>query len=54
MLISIITETEHHTHLGVTISNNHISAAIAKAEKLLSLIRRCRHILLIMKLYIKI
>ena len=46
-----ITETEHHTHLGVTISNNlswstHISAAIAKADKRLSVIRKCRHILL--------
>ena len=45
-----ITVTEHHTHLGVTISNNlswstHISAAIAKADKRLTVIRRCRHIL---------
>ena len=43
----IISESENHTHLGVTINNKlswsvHINMAIAKAARRLSVIRRCR------------
>ena len=45
-----ITETEHHTHLGETMSNNfswsaHTSGEIATADKRLFVIQRCQHIL---------
>ena len=43
----IINESENHTHLGVTINNKlpwslHINMTIAKADRRLSVIRRCR------------
>ena len=43
-----ISESENHTHLGVTINNKlswsvHINMAIAKADRRLSVIRRCRN-----------
>ena len=43
----IISESENHTHLGVTINNKpswsvHINMTIAKANRRLSVIRRCR------------
>ena len=43
----VISESQNHTHLGVTINNKlswsvHINTAIAKADKRLSVIRRCR------------
>ena len=46
----VISEVDQHTHLGVTISNtlswsSHINAAIAKADRRLSVIRRCQNIL---------
>ena len=42
-----ISESQNHTHLGVTINNKlswsvHINMAIAKADRRLSVIRRCR------------
>ena len=46
----VISEVDQHTHLGVTISNTlswsfHVNAAIARADKRLSVIRRCQTIL---------
>ena len=46
----VLTEVDQHIHLGVTISNTlswsfHINAAIAKADRRLSVIRRCQNIL---------
>ena len=46
----VISEVDQHTHLEVTISNrlswsSHINAAIAKADRRLSFIRRCQNIL---------
>ena len=43
-----ISESQNHTHLGVTINNKlswsvHINMAIAKADRRLSVIRRCRN-----------
>ena len=43
----IISESENHTHLEVSINNKlvwpvHINMTIAKADKSLSVIRRCR------------
>ena len=47
---NVISEVDQHTHLGVSISNtlswsSHINAAIAKADRRLSVIRRCQNIL---------
>ena len=43
-----ISESQNHTHLGVTLNNKlswsvHINMAIAKADRRLSVIRRCRN-----------
>ena len=43
-----ISESQNHTHLGVTINNKlswsvHINMTIAKADRRLSVIRRCRN-----------
>ena len=45
-----ISEDDYHTHLGVTICNTlswsvHINKAIAKADRRLNIIRRCKKIL---------
>ena len=46
----VLSEVDQHTHLGVSISNTlnwsaHINAAIAKADRRLSVIRRCQNVL---------